>query len=401
MLYPISKSMEFSEAQKEIRNFFHSLPVEHSPLLLALSRSLAQDIFSPFSIPPIDNSAMDGYALSGDGNDPDGYLLLPSSTFPDSIPSGAKCAFRVLTGRIVPSWAQCVAAQEHCNVRNGRVFPGTTYPIGHNIRRVGEDVLKDSILMKAGRHIDATALTRLASAGLTEIPVISQPRVLILTGGDEIVRAPALPDRQLPRYECDSALLAGLLTEIGAIPCILPHQPDEPSAIQKTLENAPTWDLLLTCGGAADSELDFIRPVLREMGAKFRFERVAVKPGRPTAFGTLAGKPFFCLPGNPVAVFTSFLAFVDPAISLMIGHTYPAAPHRRIPLRDTYPGDEKRHRIVRAVMDWSGATPKAVPYPDSGSGLIRSLTDCDVLLSLPPGGELPAGSPVDILWMRA
>lgn len=344
---------------------------------------------------------MDGYALNGNGSHRDGYLLLPSSEVKDAPQNSVEpFSTRILTGRPVFGWTKCISAQEHCKVLNNRVFPGAIYPEGHNIRRAGEDAAVGGLLLQKGRTLDATAIARLASAGISMVPLRKRPRVGILTGGDEIVRLPTIPDSKAPRFECDSFLLQGMLSEFGASPLVFPHLPDDPAVIKATIEDAPTLDMLLTCGGAAESELDFIRPILKELGTDFLFERVAMKPGRPTAFGFLGPIPVFCLPGNPVAVFSAFHALVRPALALMMGQLASSKPSRKIPLGKAFPNDPNRHRLVRAVIDWSANPPKAFPYPDSGSGLVRSLVDCNSLLSLPCGEDLPVGFLAEVLWMR-
>ncbi len=381
---------------------------ETLPLRRGLGRVLSRTVISPVSVPPTRNSAMDGYALPDDGGHPLGYYdRVPPQT---PFVAGSNQARRVLTGQPVPDWAWCVAAEEHCRFEHGHLIPPTDYPKNTNIRPLGEDAHSGKPLLNAGTFVDAVALARLASAGVTRLPARRRPRILILTSGNELQR----PGSQAPKsdagaiaggtavrkFECDSTLLRSLLAEHGFSSRVLPHLPDRRDRFLQTLRGLKPFDLLLTCGGAANSEADHVRPALREVGAEFLFERVRVKPARPTALAHWRRGLVFCLPGNPVAVFVAFHAFVLPVLRAAHGHPDPTAPHFHARLAHDFHSDPRRHLLARVHLERSPDGITAAPHRESGSALLRTLMESDGLAVIEPGDIIPRGTPIPIIWSR-
>lgn len=385
-------SLDYEEARLRLLEAIQALPTEFVPLEQALGRIAATDVRSGVDIPPVRIAAMDGYALPDDGGAAAGY---------QANGSGPEQTVPVLTGRPVPPWCVAVAPEEECLIENGRIRPLHRYPAATHIRPAGEDTISGSIVHFTWKPVDAIALARIASTGASTVEVVRRPRTLILTSGDELVKPGIFPSAAELRYECDSFLLSGLLTEAGAVPITLPHQPDDPARIRDALASAGPFDLLVTCGGAASSEADHVRPVLKELGAEFRFERVRIKPARPTGFAFWRGKPVICLPGNPVAVFVGFHAFIRPLLASLSGlPTGASRPMPAIRLGQACAADEKRHLFVRCRLTREAGNFVAVPHPETGSGLLRTLSESDALISIPPGRPLPAGEPVDPVWLR-
>ena len=390
------KEFPFDDALNLACNAVSPLPVQAMPLARAIGFRSALQVFSTVSIPPHRNSAMDGWALPDPGSNDDGYFVAGSDT-----PVPANHAVRVLTGHSAPDWSFCVAAEEHCRMKGNRLFPPGNYPFGMNLREAGEDARPGDLLLSRGELLDPTRVARLASAGISRVHAHRQPKIVILTSGDELVRPGLGRSSSEQKYECDSILLHALLLNLGLECRILPHQPDSPAIIQETLNRLSRWDLLITCGGAANSEADHSRPVLASLGTTFLFERIAMKPGRPTAFGLWKNRPVFCLPGNPVAVFVAFHVLVRPVLDVLCGglSTPPHAP--LAVLQEAIPADPKRVQFVRITLAPTKSGLGARPYPDSGSALIRSLTDSDGLIRINPGVSLKAGDSVPLAWYRS
>ncbi|HOY67766.1 MAG TPA: molybdopterin molybdotransferase MoeA [Candidatus Ozemobacteraceae bacterium] len=383
--------MTFEEARDHVLGNIPTSSTESVPLGSALGRIPSRDIRSSIDIPPVRIAAMDGFALPDDGDAEGGYPL----SRPDAIGAAP-----VLTGHPVPVWCAAVAPEEECLIEGGLVKPRKRYPPATNIRPAGEDTISGSIVHPAGRPIDAVGLARLASTGAVSVEVYRQPRVLVLTSGNELVRPGEPFTSPAQRYECDSFLLAGLLAEAGVVPSVLPHQPDDPSRIREALATAGAFDLLITCGGAANSEADHTRPVLASLGAEFRFERVRIKPARPTGFALWAGRPVFCLPGNPVAVFVAFHVFVRPCLRALTGLPPVPPPATPVRLAGPFDADGKRLLFVRSLITRDPGGLSARPHPETGSGLLRTLMESDALIPVPPQQSLPAGMIVDPVWLR-
>ncbi len=391
-------SVSYEEALFKVLSRAARLETEEVPLTQALGRIPARDYTSPVDIPPVRIAAMDGYAFPDDGTHQGGYGLIQTGAEHSQAPQG--CAARVLTGHPLPAWANAVAAEEHCEVAGLTVKPDGVYPAGTNVRPAGEDSMRGDMLHRCGCRIDPIALCRLASGGITHIEAVRKPRVAILTSGNELIPPGSPLSSGVPRYECDSALLAGFLAETAAEPVFLPHQVDDENIIRNAIEQLEGFDMLITCGGAANSEADHIRPVLSSLTAEFFFERVRMKPARPTGFAVWRGKPVFCLPGNPVAVFVAFHVLVRPLLLRMTG----SAPDfgLSIPLRlgTDFEADQKRRLFVRSIVKQVDGVPTAFPHSETGSGLIRTLSESDALIPVPPGMTLPAGSSVKPAWIR-
>ncbi len=376
------------------------LPPQTVLLAHALGRAAAERVVATCLVPPVRNSAMDGYVLPNDGSRPDGYLLLePDHPDPARIDGRTR---RVLTGQPVPDWAWCVAAEEHCRRRGQVVFPRGRWPAGHNIREAGEDTRPGDVVAEVGTRLDAPLLARLASVGRHRLRVGRPPRVLVLSTGNELVRPPTRPRADWQRHECNTHLLTALLRQAGARVDPLPHLPDRGEVVRRMLERLPPWDLLITIGGASNSEADLSRPTLRELGVRFLFERVHLKPGRPTAFGLWHDRPVLCLPGNPVAAFVTAVLFALPAVRRLAGFADPlATPPWIVDVQSEVLPDRQRFQVLAVRLSpGPQGLPLATPFPESGSGILRSLTTCDGLIGIPPDTHIQPGTRLPLLWVR-
>lgn len=395
---PIPLSLD--EARRLLLDRLAPLPPQSVILAHAVGRAAAERVVATAPVPPVRNSAMDGYVLPNDGARPDGYLLLePDHPDPARIDGRTR---RVLTGQPVPDWAWCVAAEEHCRLRGQVVFPRGTWPEGHNIREAGEDTRPGDLLVDVGMPLDAPVLARLATAGRHRLRVGRLPRVLLISTGNELVRPPARPRAVWQRHECNTLLLTALLRQVGARVDPLPHLPDQPEAVRHTLAHLPPCDLLITIGGASNSEADLSRPALRDLGAQFLFERVHVKPGRPTAFAFWRDRPVLCLPGNPVASFVTAILFAVPAVRRLAGFSDAPTPALwAAEFHGEVLPDRQRSQVVAvSLAPGNDGVPLATPFPESGSGILRSLTTSDALVCIPPDLHVRPGTRLPLLWVR-
>lgn len=360
----------------------------------ARGRVLATDSSAPVSVPPADNSAMDGYAfraadLAAAGGVLPVVMRIQAGTAPTPLPTGS--AARIFTGAVVPAWADTVAMQEHCREQDGRVVIEKLPKPGANIRRTGEDITVGSTVLAAGMLLGPPQLGLLASVGLAEIPVRRRLRVQLLSTGDELVE-PGRPLAPGQIYNSNDTVLDGLLAGLGCMLLPTLHVPDTEAATRAALAQARVEaDLVISSGGVSVGEADFVKPVVQTMGRLYLW-KIALKPGKPVAFGDLGGVPFIGLPGNPVSVFVTFCLFAAPLIRRLQGRTdlfpsalsVPAGFEHSADNREEYP----RVRIADGRLE---------RYPHQGSGVLSSVAWADGLARIPANTEIAPGDPIDYL----
>ena len=359
----------------------------------ALGRVLADDIVAPLSVPPFDNSAVDGYAVRGDDLAADGEKRL---AIVDRVTAGhaathaldAGEAIRIFTGAPMPAGADTVFMQEDCRVDGGAVIVPPGLKRGANRRLAGEDLKKGAVAAPAGQRIAAQHVALAAALGLTKLSVRRRVRVALFSTGDEIVE----PGSVLPRaalYDSNRYLLAGLLAHFNADITDLGILHDDPHELKRALSAAAAdHDLVLTSGGVSAGEADHVRAAIEGIG-RLVFWRVAIKPGRPVAMAVLpSGKSghsaaFVGLPGNPVAVFVTFVRVVRPLLLRLCG----ALPEPLVPMpaRATFSYKKRKGRreYVRvALRRAADGAVEAVKYAQDGAGVLTSLTETDGLAEL-------------------
>ncbi|MBI5343996.1 MAG: molybdopterin molybdotransferase MoeA, partial [Deltaproteobacteria bacterium] len=303
------------------------LKAEETDVLSALDRVLAEDVFAARPNPPWDNSAMDGYALiSSDikGAGPDSPAILnviydlPAGSDPkEAVKKGT--AVRIMTGAPVPEGADAVVMVE--NTAKG---PDDTVLIrvmarpGENIRKSGEDFKAGELVVKAGSLIRPAEVAMLATIGRPKVKVRRRPRVAIISTGTELVNIDEVPSKG-KITNSNGYMLSALVAEAGAEPVHLGIAKDTKEALLEKLGAALSSDCIITSGGVSVGDYDFVKDVLKEMGSHMLFWKVALKPGKPLAFGVIGGKPAFGLPGNPISSLVSFEQFVRPALLKMAG----------------------------------------------------------------------------------
>ena len=366
---------------------------ERVPLHGARSRVLAFDVKAPVNLPPFDNSAVDGYAVRHADLAPDGDSKL---TIAGRLTAGARAdialkpgeAVRIFTGAAMPKGADTVFMQEDVQVEGEAVVVPRGLKLGANRRLAGEDVPVGRAVLAAGTVLEAQHVALAAALGLTELKVRRRLKVAIFSTGDEVVE-PGAPLTRAAIYDSNRFLIAELLERLGAIVTDLGILADEPVPLARALEKAAVHhDLVLTSGGVSTGESDHVRSAVERIGSLV-FWRVAIKPGRPVAMGVIPGAAghsaaFVGMPGNPVAVFVTFVRVVKPLLRQLSG----ARPERlmALPVRAAFAYKKKKDRreYVRVALRRAGdGEIEAVKHPQDGAGILTSLTETDGLLEFP------------------
>jgi molybdopterin molybdotransferase len=364
---------------------------EEVSLRAALGRVLGADIVAAVDVPPFDNSAVDGFAVRSQDLDPrvETKLAVVDRVAAGHAPArslGRGEAARIFTGAPMPEGADTVFMQE--DVRSGGDYvllpPGLKR--GANRRLAGEDVRAGSVILPQGRRLAAQHLALAAAVGQTRLTVRRRVRVAMFSTGDEIVE-PGAERSGEALFDSNRYLLDGLLGRLGAEITDLGILADRPEQLSAALTAAAaTHDLVVTSGGVSTGEADHVREVLEKIG-RLVFWRVGIKPGRPVAMGVIPGgrtnAAFIGLPGNPAAVFVTFVRVVRPLLLRLAG----ALPEPLVPLPVRAAFDYKkrkgRREYVRVTLrQRSDGDVEAVKYPKDGAGIISSLTETDGLVEL-------------------
>lgn len=301
----------------------------------ACGRVLANDVVSPMNVPPADNSAMDGYAVHP-GNDPERPIglfrqrgtVLAGEVF-EGVLSAGECV-RIMTGAVVPDGARLVVMQENTDVVDAgvKVTDLAALKPGDNIRRAGEDIQKGAVVLPAGRRLTPADCGLLASIGVPDVEVVRPLRVSLLTTGDELI-APGEALAPGKIYESNSFSLRPIFERLGAEVQLLTAVSDSLPAITDALKNAADHaDIILTSGGVSVGEADFTREAVESLG-QLDLWKLAMKPGKPLAFGRIGETLFIGLPGNPVSALVTLHQVGLPVIRTLSGETLP--PRIRIP----------------------------------------------------------------------
>jgi molybdopterin molybdotransferase len=360
----------------------------------AQGRVLAREIAAPLDLPPFDNSAVDGYAVRHCDLAPDSETRLSitgrlTAGADASQPIAAGQAVRIFTGAPMPPGADTVFMQEDVRVEGQAVIVPAGLKLGANRRLAGEDTRKGAALLPAGRRLGVQDIALAAAVGLTQLEVRRRVRVALFSTGDEIVE-PGAPRPAPALYDANRYLLCAMLERLGAAVTDLGILKDDPDALRGAIAAAAAeHDLVLTSGGVSTGEADYVKQAVEGLG-KLVFWRVGIKPGRPVTMGVLPGaKPgssaaFVGLPGNPVAVFVTFVRVVRPLLLRLAG----AQAEPLIPLPVTagfsYRKKKGRREYVRVALKTrvDGAI-EAIKHAQDGAGVITSLTETDGLVELP------------------
>ena len=385
----------FDEAYGIVMSSSRQLGAERVSINCALRRILAEDVKSDMDMPPFDKSAMDGYACRRQD-------LSNELTVVETIQAGAatsatitrnQCA-KIMTGAMVPPGADCVVMLEMTEQPTADTIRLTSGETPDNICYRGEDIKEGEIVLRKGEKITCRHLAVLASVGRVEPCVALRPKVGIIATGNELVEPSVVPGKSQIRNS-NSCQLCAQIDSVGGITSYYGIAQDRKEDIDRLLERATSEnDAIVISGGVSMGEFDFVPDVLRKNKIRLLFDKVAIKPGMPTVFGSSDDVFFFGLPGNPVSTFVVFELLMKPFLYRMTGHDFkPPVVAMRLEKGISRKTTERASWLPVAI----GGTGKVVPVEYHGSGHIGALPGADGLICLPAGvAELPKGSVVDV-----
>ncbi|MBT8433419.1 MAG: molybdopterin molybdotransferase MoeA [Gammaproteobacteria bacterium] len=376
---------------------------ERLPIRECLDRVNNEAVKSPHNVPPLPNSAMDGFALAIDSlaQGTVTELDLIGTAFAGTPFSGScepgQCV-RIMTGALIPQGTDAVIMQEQVEITDaGKIRVDADHQVGENIRQAGEDIAKDETVIDAGARLSPADLGVLASLGIAQLQVKRKPVVAFFSTGDELVSIgePLEPGKI---YDSNRYSLHGMLSRMTVDIIDLGVVKDDPGSMREVLEKASLQaDLIISTGGVSVGEADFIKPALEDLGTT-EFWKIAIKPGRPLTFGQIEASIFMGLPGNPVAVMVTFSQFVVPAIHALAG----AIPRRPtlIRARSLDPMRKKpgRYEFQRgiATLDDNGEW-QVSKTGKQGSGILTSMSRANCFIVLPDENNgVEAGDEVKI-----
>ncbi|MBK8687713.1 MAG: molybdopterin molybdotransferase MoeA [Betaproteobacteria bacterium] len=399
-------SMPVDRARALIRTFLTPVTtVERVALRAALGRVLAADVISPIDVPGHDNSAMDGYALRFADLAPAGETLLRrvGESFagkPAAASVGSGECVRIFTGAVMPAGADTVVMQERAgeDAQGVRIAAGAVTKAGQNRRFAGEDLKAGQAVFAAGQLVRPAELGMMASLGIGEVPVYRRLRVAFFSTGDEL-KSIGTPLATGEVYDSNRYTIYGMLQRLGCDVIDLGVVPDVPEALEAAFVSAAAAaDVVITSGGVSVGEADFVKPLLGKLG-EVLFWKIAMKPGRPLAYGRLGAAHFFGLPGNPVSVMVTFYQFVREALLVLQGQRdVGPLPTFKLPLAAPIRKAPGRTEFQRGVLSGDPANGYTVRTTgEQGSGVLSSMSQANCFIVLPTAtGNVAAGELVDV-----
>lgn len=374
----------------------------HLALSAASGRVLAQDIMAPMDVPPCDNSAMDGYAVRAAD-----VAVMPSLPVVGVIYAGGLpgelapgTAQRIFTGAPVPAGADSVVIQEDVKLADGAMVIGAdvAVPPGGNIRCAGEDIRKGDCIVRRGYRLRAQEVGLLAAAGIASVPVMHPLRVGLLSTGDELLE-PGDTAQPGKVFNSNRYLLGAMLRDLGCEVVDAGRVADDLSTTVNALQALSRQaDVLLSTGGVSVGDADYVKQAVQQLG-HLDVWKIAVKPGKPLAFGHVCGKAFFGLPGNPVSAFVTFTLFVRPFLQQAQGAIVQDLPVLPVHAAFALETPGKREEYLRVILQREAGRLVAVMLPNQGSGVLSSVCRADALLRVPAGKTVSVGDVMDCLLL--
>lgn len=363
-----------------------------------LGRTVAEDVYAEITVPPLDASAMDGYAVRhADVREPDARLVIigeVAAGSPNAFSINTGEAVRVFTGSPVPAGADHILIQEHADVDRDEIVVTHAQEVARHIRKAGGDFRSGDRVLEAGMRLSARHIGLAASANQGALLVKRRPRVAILTAGSEL-RPPgsSLSDGQIA--ESNSYTLSTLLEERGADVLRLSTAPDDERSINSKFEEGANADIIVTVGGASVGKYDLVRTVFVTRGGEYVFERIAVRPGKPTWFGKLDGQSILGLPGNPAAAFV----IISLLMNGLVGGSH-SLDYTDSFLGSPLPANGARETFVRGRVDLEKGIARAYSLNDQDTSRVFSLTSTNCLIRRPANApQKSAGELVQIVML--
>jgi molybdopterin molybdotransferase len=394
----VTEPISIAEARARVLDAVRPLEIEDATLTEALDRVAAHDIASPRDVPPFDNSAMDGFAVRAGPPAELDVVGESRAGHPSPAEVGPGQAVRISTGAALPAGATAVVPVERARELDG---PGEFVRVdavgeGGNVRRAGEDVRKGDVVLRKGALLGPAELGVAASIGCDVLPCARRPRVAVLVTGDELAEpGDALGPGRI--YSSNAFALAASVERSHATLVRRATVRDDADSTRAALERAlGEADVVCVSGGVSVGPHDHVKPALRELGVAERFWGVALRPGKPTWFGSRDHALVFGLPGNPVSAMVTFQLFVRPALAALQGAE--AAPTRvSALLDDPVPLLPVREQAVRVRLSAHDGAWHAAVTGEQGSHMLTSMLGADGLAMVAPGrGEAKPGTPVEV-----
>ncbi|QDF96758.1 molybdopterin molybdenumtransferase MoeA [Azoarcus sp. DD4] len=389
--------LSFDDALQQLLGYARPVrEIDEVDTMVAAGRVLAVTQHSPIAQPPMDNSAMDGYAVRVADVPAAGTRLPVSQRIPagsSAHPLAAGTAARIFTGAPVPEGADAVVMQEFCEHDGDSVVVNRVPRVGESLRREGEDIAAGAVILPAGTRLRPQEVALAASVGLAQLPVYRRVKVAMFSTGSELV----MPGEALPPggiYNSNRFMLRALLTGLGCEVSDLGIVPDKLDATRATLrEAAQGHDLILTSGGVSMGEEDHVKPAVEAEGSLDMW-RIAMKPGKPLAYGKVHGAAFIGLPGNPVSSFVTFLLMVRPFLLATQGvsETAPLALSLRADF--DWPRPDRRREFLRARINAEGGVEL---FPNQGAAALGSTVWASGLVDVPADTPIARGQTVRFL----
>ncbi len=401
------KMLTVQEARQRMLATIPVLPTEKRDIFNCHGYVLAEALHASEDIPPFDNSAMDGFAVRSadvkDASEAEPAVLsivetLAAGAAPTK-PVGSGQAARIMTGAMMPRGADAVVMQEVTAMDKNAATDSAVVNIfegvdeNENVRFAGESVKNGALVMELGKHLRPPEISMLASLNCAEVTVHRKPTVAIVSTGDELtpLGEPLAPGkiRDSNRYG-----IYAQVKEAGGIPIDMGIAPDDVTETEQIFRAALSQaDALITSGGVSVGEYDVVKTVLEKLG-EMHFWRVAMKPGKPQAYGIADGKPIFGLPGNPVSSLVVFELFVRPALLKMAGHSALLRPTFKATLAENVVNRDGRVNYMRAILSEEDGRWTARTTGPQGSGILHSLVLANGLITIPTGTTLTVGETV-------
>ncbi|EGQ9699790.1 bifunctional molybdopterin-guanine dinucleotide biosynthesis adaptor protein MobB/molybdopterin molybdotransferase MoeA [Vibrio parahaemolyticus] len=393
------------QGQEKILSLVNTVSeIEACKIENAYGRVLAEDIISPVNVPQYTNSAMDGYAIRSDDVDRDSYQVvaevMAGHAYDQPLEVGQ--AVKIMTGAPTPLNGDTVVMREQASQEGDKVtFNGSNIKAGQNVRQAGEDLAIGSDVFTAGTRLASPEMGMIASLGFGEANVFRKLKVAVFSTGDE-VQAPGTEQKANSIYDSNRFTIMGMLEKLGCEILDFGILEDNEQLMIEALENASAQaDVVMTSGGVSVGDADYIKLALDKLG-QIDFWRINMRPGRPLAFGQINNKPFFGLPGNPVAVMVSFINFVEPALRKMQGEQGWKPLKVKAIATENLRSRQGRSEFSRGIYELDDTGRLTVRTTGKqGSGILRSMSEANCLIEISPAIDtVKAGESVTIIPLQ-